>query len=190
MRRTASCPTSTARRTRKLLYLNYPNNPTGATGELDFFEHAIEVARERDLIVVHDNAYSEVAFDGYRPPSFLEAPGAKEVGVEIFSLSKGWNMTGWRTALVAGNPELVEAYRHLKTNIDSGMSEAVQHATAVALTDERDFPKEISEVYARRRDVLAEGLRDDRARVPPRRGRLPTSGCASPRATPRPRSRS
>jgi LL-diaminopimelate aminotransferase len=143
----------------KLLYLNYPNNPTGATAELDFFVHAIDVARERDLIVVHDNAYSEVAFDGYRPPSFLEAEGAKEVGVEIFSLSKGWNMTGWRAGLVAGNPEIVERYRHLKTNLDSGMSEAVQHAAAVALTGERDFPREISEVYARRRDVLATGLR-------------------------------
>jgi LL-diaminopimelate aminotransferase len=144
----------------KLLYLNYPNNPTGATAELDFFAHAIDVARERDLIVVHDNAYSEVAFDGYRPPSFLEADGAKEVGVEIFSLSKGWNMTGWRAGLVAGNPEIVERYRHLKTNLDSGMSEAVQHAAAVALTVEREFPREISEVYARRRDLLATGLRE------------------------------
>ena len=144
----------------KLLYLNYPNNPTGATAELDFFEHAIQIARERDLIVVHDNAYSEVAFDGYRPPSFLEADGAKEVGVEIFSLSKGWNMTGWRAGLVAGNAEIVERYRQLKTNLDSGMSEAVQHAAAVALTHERDFPREISEVYARRRDLLASGLRE------------------------------
>jgi LL-diaminopimelate aminotransferase len=143
-----------------LLYLNYPNNPTGATAGLDFFEHAIQIARERDLIVVHDNAYSEVAFDGYRPPSFLEADGAKEVGVEIFSLSKGWNMTGWRTGLVAGNPEIVERYRQLKTNLDSGMSEAVQHAVAVALTTEREFPREISEVYARRRDLLAKGLRE------------------------------
>ena len=144
----------------KLLYLNYPNNPTGATAELDFFRHAIEIARERDLIVVHDNAYSEVAFDGYRPPSFLEAEGAKDVGVEIFSLSKGWNMTGWRAGLVAGNREIVEHYRQLKTNLDSGMSEAVQHAAAVALTDERDFPREISEVYARRRDLLGSGLRE------------------------------
>jgi LL-diaminopimelate aminotransferase len=144
----------------KLLYLNYPNNPTGATAELDFFAHAIDVARERDLIVVHDNAYSEVAFDDYRPPSFLEAEGAKEVGVEIFSLSKGWNMTGWRAGLVAGNPEVVDRYRHLKTNLDSGMSEAVQHAAAVALTGEREFPQEISEVYARRRDLLATGLRE------------------------------
>ncbi|MEK6273990.1 MAG: LL-diaminopimelate aminotransferase [Actinomycetota bacterium] len=142
----------------KLLYLNYPNNPTGATADLDFFGHVVELARERNLIVVHDNAYSEVAFDGYRPPSFLETPGAKDVGVEIFSLSKGWNMTGWRAGLVAGNRELVDAYRRLKTNLDSGMSGAVQHAAAVALTHAREFPQEISEVYARRRDLLAQGL--------------------------------
>ena len=142
-----------------LLYLNYPNNPTGATAELDLFAEAVELAHAHDLIIAHDNAYSEVAFDGYRPPSFLEAPGAKEVGVEIFSLSKGWNMTGWRVALVAGNPDVVESYRQLKTNLDSGMSGAIQHAAAVALTDERDFPREISEVYERRRDLLAEGLR-------------------------------
>ena len=142
----------------RLLYLNYPNNPTGATAELDFFERAVDFARERDLVVVHDNAYSEVAFDGYRPPSFLETPGAKDVGVEIFSLSKGWNMTGWRAGLVAGNAEIVDAYRRLKTNLDSGMSEAVQHAAAIALTVAREFPREISEVYARRRNVLAEGL--------------------------------
>jgi LL-diaminopimelate aminotransferase len=142
----------------RLLYLNYPNNPTGATAELDFFEQAVDFAGERDLVVVHDNAYSEVAFDGYRPPSFLQAPGAKEVGVEIFSLSKGWNMTGWRAGLVAGNAEIVDAYRRLKTNLDSGMSEAVQHAAAVALTISREFPREISEVYARRRNLLAEGL--------------------------------
>ncbi len=142
----------------RLLYLNYPNNPTAATAELDFFERAVAIARERDLIVVHDNAYTEVAFDGYVPPSFLETPGAKDVGVEIFSLSKGWNMTGWRAGFVAGNAELVEAYRRLKTNLDSGMSEAVQHAAAVALTVAREFPREVSEVYARRRDLLAEGL--------------------------------
>jgi LL-diaminopimelate aminotransferase len=141
-----------------LLYLNYPNNPTGATAELDFYEQAVAFGRERELVVVHDTAYSEVAFDGYRPPSFLEVDGAREVGVEIFSLSKGWNMTGWRAGFIAGNAEIVERYRRLKTNLDSGMSEAIQHAAAVALTDARDFPREISEVYARRRDLLAEGL--------------------------------
>ncbi len=142
-----------------LLYLNYPNNPTGATAGAELFAQAVELARAHDLIVAHDNAYSEVAFDGYRPPSFLETPGAKDVGVEIFSLSKGWNMTGWRAGFVAGNADVVERYRQLKTNLDSGMAEAVQHAAAVALTDERDFPREISEVYARRRDLLTEGLR-------------------------------
>jgi LL-diaminopimelate aminotransferase len=141
-----------------LLFLNYPNNPTGATAELDFFERAVAFARESDLIVVHDNAYSEICFDGYRAPSFLEAPGAKEVGVEIFSLSKGWNMTGWRAALMAGNADVVERYRQLKTNLDSGMFDAVQHAVVAAFTEARNFPLEMAEVYRRRRDLVAAGL--------------------------------
>jgi LL-diaminopimelate aminotransferase len=141
-----------------LLFLDYPNNPTGAVVEPGYFERAVDLARANDLVVVHDNAYSELCYDGYSAPSFLETPGAKEVGVEIFSLSKGWNMTGWRAGLVSGNPEVVERYRQLKTNLDSGMFEAVQHATAVALTDARDFPREMSAVYARRRDLLAEAL--------------------------------
>ena len=141
-----------------LLFLDYPNNPTGAVVEPGYFERAVELARENDLVVVHDNAYSELCYDGYRAPSFLEAPGAKEVGVEIFSLSKGWNMTGWRAGLVAGNAEVVERYRQLKTNLDSGMFEAVQHATAVALTEAREFPREMSAVYERRRDLLADAL--------------------------------
>ena len=141
-----------------LLYLNYPNNPTGAIVPDGAFEQAVAFARSHDLIVVHDNAYSEVCFDGYRAPSFLETPGAKEIGAEIFSLSKGWNMTGWRSALVAGNPEVVERFRQLKSNLDSGLFEALQHATAVALTDERDFPSRMSALYARRRDLLVEAL--------------------------------
>ncbi len=141
-----------------VLFLNYPNNPTGAIVAPGYFEQAVEFARASDLVVVHDNAYSEICFDGYRAPSFLETPGAKEVGIEIFSLSKGWNMTGWRSGVVAGNAEVVERYRQLKTNLDSGMFEAVQHATAVALTDARDFPGEMSAVYTRRRDLVAEAL--------------------------------
>ena len=141
-----------------LLFLDYQNNPTGAVVEPGYFERAVELARENDLVVVHDNAYSELCYDGYRAPSFLEAPGAKEVGVEIFSLSKGWNMTGWRAGLVAGNAEVVERYRQLKTNLDSGMFEAVQHAAAVALTEAREFPREMSAVYERRRDLLADAL--------------------------------
>jgi LL-diaminopimelate aminotransferase len=141
-----------------LLFLNYPNNPTGATADVEFFERAAAFGRERGLIVVHDNAYSEITFDGYTAPSFLQADGAKEVGVEIFSLSKGWNMTGWRAGWIAGNAEVVERYRHLKTNLDSGMFEAVQAASIAALTEARDFPREMSGVYQERRDLVAEGL--------------------------------
>jgi LL-diaminopimelate aminotransferase len=141
-----------------LLFLNYPNNPTGAVVEPGYFERAVEFARAYDLVVVHDNAYSEICFDGYRAPSFLETPGAKDVGIEIFSLSKGWNMTGWRSGIVAGNADVLESYRHLKTNLDSGMFEAVQRATVAALTEARDFPEQMSEVYRRRRDLVAEAL--------------------------------
>jgi len=141
-----------------LLFLNYPNNPTGAVVAPGYFERAVDFARGHDLVVVHDNAYSEICFDGYRAPSFLETPGAKEVGIEIFSLSKGWNMTGWRSGLVAGNGDVIERFRHLKTNLDSGMFEAVQRATIAALTDARDTPREMSEVYRRRRDLVAGAL--------------------------------
>ena len=151
-------PAEIARRA-NLLFLNYPNNPTGAIVPDGYFARAVEFARTHDLVVVHDNAYSELCFDGYRAPSFLSVPGAKEVGVEIFSLSKGWNMTGWRCALIAGNAEAVECYRHLKTNIDSGMFEAMQAAGAAALTEARDFPQQMSAIYQRRRDLIAEGLR-------------------------------
>jgi LL-diaminopimelate aminotransferase len=141
-----------------LLFLNYPNNPTGAVVGDELFERAVELARTHGLIVVHDSSYTELAFDGYRPPSFLETPGAKEFGVEIFSLSKGWNMTGWRVASIAGNAEVVERYRQLKTNLDSGMFEALQHAGVAALTAARDFPREMSEIYRRRRDLLIDAL--------------------------------
>jgi LL-diaminopimelate aminotransferase len=142
----------------KLLFLNYPNNPTGAIVPDSLFLRAVELAREHDLIVVHDNAYSEIAFDGYRPPSFLATDGAKDVGVEIFSLSKGWNMTGWRVAWVAGNAEVVERYRSLKTNLDSGMFDALQLAAVAALTAARDFPAEMSEIYRRRRGLMIDAL--------------------------------
>ncbi|MEO8289760.1 MAG: LL-diaminopimelate aminotransferase [Gaiellaceae bacterium] len=141
-----------------LLFLNYPNNPTGAVVGEGFFARAVEFARANDLIIVHDNAYSEVAFDGYRPPSFLATEGAKDVGVEIFSLSKGWNMTGWRVGWIAGNAEMVERYRQLKTNLDSGMFDALQLAGVAALTEARDFPREMSEIYRRRRDLMIEAL--------------------------------
>jgi LL-diaminopimelate aminotransferase len=141
-----------------LLFLNYPNNPTGAIVAPGFFDRAVAFAREHDLIVVHDNAYSEIAFGGYRPPSFLATDGAKDVGVEIFSLSKGWNMTGWRIGWVAGNAAVVESYRRLKTNLDSGMFDALQLAGVAALEEARDFPAEMSAIYERRRDLMIDAL--------------------------------
>ena len=142
----------------KLLFLNYPNNPTGAVADVGFFRRAVDFAREQDVMVVHDASYTEVTFDGYRAPSFLEAPGAKDVGLEIFSLSKGWNMTGWRIGWVAGNRELIENYHRLKTNLDSGVFDALQLAAVAALRDARDFPAEMSEIYRRRRDLMIEAL--------------------------------
>ena len=142
----------------RIMFLNYPNNPTGAIAPDGFFERVVEFARANDILVIHDASYTETTFDGYVAPSFLETPGAKEVGVEIFSLSKGYNMTGWRTAAIVGNAEAVEAYWKLKTNIDSGMFEAVQLAAAKALDDGDAIPREMSAVYARRRDLVVNAL--------------------------------
>jgi LL-diaminopimelate aminotransferase len=140
----------------RLLYLNYPNNPTGAVVPDGLFERAVEFAREHDVLIVHDASYTETTFDGYVAPSFLETPGAKEVGVEVFSLSKGWNMTGWRTAALIGNADAVNAYWHLKTNIDSGMFEAVQLAAAAAL--DAGPPEEMQVIYQHRRDLVCDAL--------------------------------
>jgi LL-diaminopimelate aminotransferase len=158
-----------ARRAR-LMYLNYPNNPTGAILPDGLFERAVEFAREHDVLIVHDASYTETTFDGYVAPSFLEAPGAKEVGVEVFSLSKGWNMTGWRTAAIVGNADAVEAYWKLKTNIDSGMFEAVQLAAAAAL--DAGPPAEMSEIYQRRRDLVCDALAEIGVDVTPPKGTI------------------
>ncbi len=154
----------------RLLYLNYPNNPTGAVVPDGLFERAVEFGHEHDVLIVHDASYTETTFDGYVAPSFLETPGAKEVGVEVFSLSKGWNMTGWRTAAVVGNAQAVEAYWHLKTNIDSGMFEAVQLAAAAAL--DAGPPAEMTEIYQRRRDLVCDALREIGVDVTPPKGTI------------------
>ena len=125
----------------RLMFINYPNNPTGAVVPPGFFEEVVDFARRHEILVVHDNAYSETTYDGYVAPSFLQTPGAKEVGVEVFSLSKGYNMTGWRCAAIVGNAEAIEDYWHLKSNIDSGNFEAVQLAGAAALAPEVDADK-------------------------------------------------
>ena len=143
----------------RLMFINYPNNPTGAVLPDGLFERAVELARSADLLVVHDNAYSETTYDGYVAPSFLSTPGAKEVGVEVFSLSKGYNMTGWRCAAIVGNPEALAHYWRLKSNIDSGLFEVVQLAGAAALGPELDaHVKGMNEVYARRRDLVCDAL--------------------------------
>ncbi len=142
----------------RLMYLNYPNNPTGAVVPDGLFERAVRFAQEHDVLVVHDASYTETTFDGYVAPSFLQTAGSKDVGVEVFSLSKGYNMTGWRTAAVVGNAAAVDAYWKLKTNIDSGMPEAVQLAAAAALDDGDHVPREMSAIYQRRRDLVVGAL--------------------------------
>ena len=148
----------TDRRRAKLMFLNYPNNPTGAIAPEGLFERAVEFARANDVLVVHDAAYTEVTFDGYVAPSFLETPGAKDVGVEVFSLSKGYNMTGWRTAALVGNADAVQSYWRLKTNIDSGVFDAIQLAAVAALGDGGETAREMSAIYARRRDLVCDAL--------------------------------
>ena len=142
----------------RLLFINYPNNPTGAIVPKGLFERVIELAREHEILVVHDNAYSETTYDGYVAPSFLQTPGAKEVGVEVFSLSKGYNMTGWRCAAILGNQEAIKTYWRLKTNVDSGMFEAVQLAGAAALRGKRSDVEQMCSIYQRRRDLVVEAL--------------------------------
>jgi LL-diaminopimelate aminotransferase len=144
----------------RLMFLNYPNNPTGAIAPEGLFERVIELAREHEILVVHDNAYSETTYDGYVAPSFLATPGAKDVGVEVFSLSKGFNMTGWRCAAILGNADAIATYWRLKTNVDSGLFEAVQLAGVAALQGPREPLEEMNAIYARRRDLVVDALRE------------------------------
>jgi LL-diaminopimelate aminotransferase len=147
------------RKRAKLLFVNYPNNPTGAVVPDGFFERLVEFGAANDILIVHDNAYSETTYDGYVAPSFLATPGAKEVGVEVFSLSKGYNMTGWRCAAIVGNRDAIASYWRLKTNVDSGLFEAVQLAAVAALSPELDpYKAEMNAIYQRRRDLVCTAL--------------------------------
>jgi LL-diaminopimelate aminotransferase len=144
----------------RLLFINYPNNPTSAIAERPFFEQVVAFAQRYQIIVCHDAAYSEVAFDGYQPLSFLEANGAKEVGVEFHSLSKTFNMTGWRIGFAVGNSEILSGLGRVKTNIDSGLFQAIQEAGTDAL-NHLDTPlPEVIHVYEKRRDVMVKGLQE------------------------------
>ena len=143
----------------KLIYINYPNNPTGATAEREFFRQVIDFAREYKILVCHDAAYTEMAFDGYQPMSFLELPGAKEVGIEFHSLSKTYNMTGWRLGFAVGNSEALNGLGQIKSNIDSGVFNAIQYAGITALETDQSCITEMQKVYQERRDILIRGLR-------------------------------
>jgi LL-diaminopimelate aminotransferase len=157
----------------RIMYLNYPNNPTGAIVPEGLFERVVELAGEHELLVVHDNAYSETTYDGYVAPSFLQTPGAKEVGVEVFSLSKGYNMTGWRCAAIVGNPGAIEHYWRLKSNVDSGLFEAVQLAGAAALGPELDVQVQgMNDLYRRRRDLVCDALAAAGVEVPRPKGTI------------------
>ncbi|MGB9792520.1 MAG: LL-diaminopimelate aminotransferase, partial [Thermacetogeniaceae bacterium] len=154
----SSVPSDVARRA-KLLFINYPNNPTGAIADKKFYQDVVSFARDYDIIVCHDAAYSEITFDGYVAPSFLEVEGAKEVGIEFHSLSKTYNMTGWRIGWAAGNAEVIKALATLKSNLDSGVFQAIQYAGIAALEGPQDCVEKMKAVYQERRDIAVAGLR-------------------------------
>jgi LL-diaminopimelate aminotransferase len=156
----------------RVLWLNYPSNPTAACVDLDFFAEAVEFCRANELLLAHDAAYTEITFDGYVAPSVLQVPGAMECAVEFHSLSKTYNMTGWRIGWVAGAPQAIEAVKRLKTNIDSGIFDAVQRAGIAALEGPVDFLERTVVTYRRRRDLLCDGLKSMGVVVEPPRGSI------------------
>ncbi len=152
-------PKATAKKA-KLLWLNYPNNPTRAVADIDFFNQAVQFARQYALAVCHDGPYSEIAFDGYKPISFMQAEGAREVGVEFHSLSKSYNMTGWRVGMVVGNAKMIDALKRIKSNLDSGIPQAIQYAAIEALSGPQDCILKHNTIYQRRRDLIIDILSD------------------------------
>jgi alanine-synthesizing transaminase len=142
----------------RVIVLSFPHNPTTATVELDFMEHVVAFAREHEVVVVHDFAYADLAFDGYRPPSILQVPGARDVAVELYTLSKSFSMAGWRVGFLVGNAEVVAGLARLKSWLDYGTFQPIQIAAITALTEAPDTPSEVAEVYRGRRDALCDGL--------------------------------
>ncbi|MDD4635806.1 MAG: LL-diaminopimelate aminotransferase [Dehalococcoidales bacterium] len=156
----------------KVMWLNYPNNPTGATAQLDFFIRAVDFARRNDIVICHDNPYSEIYFSDRRPPSLLEVSKAKDISIEFHSLSKTYNMTGWRAGMAVGNPDIVKALGTLKSNLDSGIPQAIQRAAITALKSSSDVVKANIEVYRKRRDLICEVLSDIGLEINPPEGGL------------------
>jgi LL-diaminopimelate aminotransferase len=144
----------------KLMFLNYPNNPTSATAPVNFFEDVIEFAKENEVIIIHDNAYSEMTFDGYKASSFLKLDGAMDVGIELHSLSKTYNMTGWRIGFAVGNAGILDGLGRVKTNVDSGAFEAVQEAGIEAMQGPQQCISDMNKIYTQRRDALMVGLKE------------------------------
>ena len=151
----------------RVIFINYPNNPTGAVAGEDFYEEVIAFAKKHEIIVVSDAAYSEMSYDGYQPPSLLQVPGGREVGIELHSLSKTYNMTGWRIGWAAGRAEVVEGLGRVKSNIDSGAFQAVQWAGIEALEGDQSCVAEMREIYRQRREVLVSGLQEAGLKVQP-----------------------
>jgi LL-diaminopimelate aminotransferase len=154
------------------MWLNYPSNPTAACVERDFFQRAVDFCLANDILLAHDAAYTEVTFDGYVAPSVLESEGAMECAVEFHSLSKTYNMTGWRIGWVAGAPSAIEAIKRLKTNIDSGIFDAIQQAGIVALEGPQDHLRSTLQRYRARRDLLCDALKSMGVIVEPPRGSI------------------
>jgi alanine-synthesizing transaminase len=142
----------------KMLIISFPHNPTTEVVDLAFFEKVVDYAKEHDILVIHDFAYADLVFDGYEPPSFLQVPGAKDIGVEFFSLSKSYSMPGWRVGFCVGNPEIVGALRRIKSYLDYGIFQPIQIASIIALNGPQDCVHEIVETYRTRRDALIDGL--------------------------------
>jgi alanine-synthesizing transaminase len=156
----------------RVIVLNFPHNPTTACVDLDFFQQVVDFAREHEIVVVHDNAYAELGFDGYRPPSILQAEGAKECAVELYSMTKAFSMAGWRIAYLVGNAEVVQGLAKLKSYLDYGTFQPIQIASTVTLREAVDFPEQVGKIYQSRRDVLIDGLHRIGWEVPRPRGTM------------------
>jgi alanine-synthesizing transaminase len=156
----------------RVIVLSFPHNPTTATVGLDFFQDVVDFAREHDVVVVHDNAYAELGYDGFQPPSILQADGATECAVELYSLTKSFSMAGWRIAFLAGNADVVQALAKLKSYLDYGTFQPIQIAATVTMNEAVDFPREVQATYQKRRDVLIDGLHRMGWEVPRPRGTM------------------
>ena len=156
----------------RVIVMSFPHNPTTTCVDLDFMQKVVDFARERDVVVVHDNAYADLGFDGYEPPSILQAEGAKEVAVELYSMTKSFSMAGWRVAFMLGRKDVIAALAKLKSYLDYGTFQPIQIAATVTLNEEPEFPREVQEIYQLRRDALVSGLHRIGWEVEPPKGTM------------------